>query len=155
MIQLCPISEKYINENIARFNALFCFISVLIFILFDIRWLMVLLAFDFYIRAFIDAQFSPIFKASKWLNTTLKLKGKQVNAGPKLFAARIGFIFCLTISILNQFILLDIAVIFAYILIFFAFLEAALNVCVACKLYPFVYRFNYGVKPDNNERMYI
>jgi hypothetical protein len=72
----------------------------------------------------------------------------MINAGPKIFAARIGLIFSALIVLtylLNAKIL---AFIIAGILGLFSFLEAFFGLCVACEIYPYIYRFLYSRNAD-------
>ena len=67
---------------------------------------------------------------------------KTVNAGPKLFAARIGIVFSAAVVILHLIGLPFSAFTVAGVFAFCAFLEAAFSFCVACRIYPFVYKLN-------------
>jgi apolipoprotein N-acyltransferase len=62
----------------------------------------------------------------------------MTNAGPKIFAAKTGFVFTCVISLLYWLGIPAASDIFALILALFAFLEAAAGFCVACRLYPFM-----------------
>jgi hypothetical protein len=66
-----------------------------------------------------------------------------INAGPKIFAARIGLVFSVIILLATLIGLITTALVFATILGIFSFLEAAFGICVACKLYPYVYKVLY------------
>ena len=68
--------------------------------------------------------------------------GKTINAGPKVFAARIGLILATTIIVFLIFSNAVGAMIFAGILGFFSFMEAVFNFCVACKIYPYILPVN-------------
>ena len=62
-------------------------------------------------------------------------KSNWVNAGPKIFAAKIGFLFCLTVSILyvqNLYLPGDIV---AVALCICAGLESFFSVCLGCRFY--------------------
>jgi hypothetical protein len=73
----------------------------------------------------------------------LALDTVYINAGPKIFAARIGLIIS-GLIILTGIVKLNIlANSFAGILGLFSFLEAAFGYCVACKIYPIVYNHLY------------
>lgn len=137
MERLCPITDKVVDENVARLNSASI---VVLFVLFYITKspIFVAIAFaDFIIRGFWDASYSPITMLSKYIIQQLKLNPKRINAGPKLFAAQVGA----TISGIVLFCSItgfsSIGCYFAGILVFFAFLEGAFSYCVACKLYPF------------------
>jgi hypothetical protein len=68
----------------------------------------------------------------------------MVNAGPKVFAAKIGFVFCCAISTfyLLNFPLISMA--FGLIFSMCAALEALFRFCIACKIYPFIQRYLSG-----------
>jgi len=136
MSQGCPISVSQINEKAARLSSLTVFIAILIFLLTAEKWIIFFLAFDFFLRAFLKKNLSPLCRLSGLVLESLKIKPVMINEGPKRFAARIGFVFCFLISI---FILLSfspwiINVMAGFILVC-AFLEAFFRYCLGCKMY--------------------
>ncbi|MFP4498134.1 MAG: DUF4395 domain-containing protein [Vulcanimicrobiota bacterium] len=140
----CPIAYEKIDENVARMNGVLAFIVAILFIFTGLKWLAFFLLADFGLRAFKQGKLSPLCFFSK---TIMKLANKEpspTNAGPKYFAARIGFAFSLIISILVVLNYLGYqnflfpALILAGMLSFFAFLEGFFGFCVACKIYPLV-----------------
>jgi hypothetical protein len=74
------------------------------------------------------------------------LKQNPINAGPKFFAARIGLLFSSLIVISFVFSSFLSAYSLTGVLLLFSFLEGFLGICVACGIYPFVYRVLYKVK---------
>lgn len=140
MTEVCPVSEKQINERIARSNAILTFIFAILFILTDAKWLFYVLAVDFIIRAFFNGNNSPLGLISRLVISQISAKPKLINAGPKIFAARIGLFLTVT-SICLCFTGFTLAAcITAGILFFFSFLEGVLGFCVACKIYPLLFR---------------
>ncbi len=137
MQTVCPITDKRINENVARLNALFVVILVLSFILTKSWIFLVILIADFFIRGFIDSKYSLICIISKWIALTLKAKVKIINAGPKIFAAQVGLVLSILSLLFFQFQCNVFCYIIAGVLGLFSFLESAFSFCVACKLYPF------------------
>jgi hypothetical protein len=140
---ICPISEKLADENITRLNASFTIILLGCYAFTHQIFFIVFLAFDFLMRGLEQSQYSPITHLSKWLAIIFDFRKIKINAGPKLFAARIGLTFLVLIiaSVLSGYQTLG--YILAFTLGLFCFLEAAFGVCVACKLYPFLYNFLY------------
>jgi hypothetical protein len=136
MQAVCPITDKKINERVARINAFITVLLVVSFIVFNFWPALVLLAIDFVTRGFFDSRCSVICITSKWIVSTFNLKGKVMNAGPKIFAAQVGLVFSIVAITLffAGFQIAGIAV--ASILGLFSFLETAFGFCVACKLYP-------------------
>ena len=93
MNAFCPISDKQINENITRVNALF---TVLIIIVFSIKpniFLALFLTVDFFIRAIDAGKYSPLGISSKNIIKLFSIKTQLINAGPKLFCSQNRCIF--------------------------------------------------------------
>jgi hypothetical protein len=134
---VCPISTEKINEKVTRLNALITILIVVSGIVFNTLYPMVFLLADFYIRAFTKLRFSPISFASRSMVNALNLGVKKTDKAPKIFAARIGFLFTLAIIILFLFELTTALYIVAGVLVFFATLEFALAICMGCILYTY------------------
>lgn len=136
MQTVCPISNKSINEREARVNALIVLLLVIIYTITRHQAILAFLAIDFTIRGFFDGKYSPVGNSGKWIVRTLNLKGKYINAGPKIFAAQVGMVFCLSAFLLQIVMLPSAAILVISILALFSFLETAFGLCVACKIYP-------------------
>lgn len=140
---ICPVSNRKIDEKIARSNAI---ITVVILILFGISlnlFLVSFLAIDFFLRTSKWHTYSPIAFLSKNLVKLLSMQSKLINAGPKIFAARIGLFFTLTIATLFAFEFSVAAVVVASVLLVFSTLEGVFGICVACLIYPHLYKVVY------------
>ena len=140
---LCPVSDAGMNKWVTRFNAIFTFLLLLLFFKTQSLFVIIFLALDFALRANELSKYSPLAFLSKYVVKVLGIKTFVINAGPKLFAARIGYTFCILILLLGLFRLPVAANVVAGILALFAFLEGAFGFCMACYLYPFVYKFAY------------
>lgn len=140
---ICPISERLMDERIARLNAS---ITVLVLITagwLQLVWLLIILSGDFLLRGTDWSGYSPITAISRKLLRFFKVNKITINAGPKMFAARIGFVFTLSMIVLSLFYQYTPAYMIGFVLGMFCFLEAAFGICVACKIYPFIYRILY------------
>ncbi len=143
---ICPISDKRINENTARGNA---FLTVLLLTAYVLTSNLLIPAFlfaDFLLRSSDLSKYSPFAFISAKINQWLKIKPKYINAGPKVFSARIGVVFSLSVLISSLLGWKTSVLIFSVIFGICAFLEAVFAFCVACKVYPFVYRLYF--KPE-------
>ena len=80
------------------------------------------------------------FLKTKILYSYYHWRNCLLSAGPKIFAARIGLVFSVIILLATLIGLITTALVFATIL------EAAFGICVACKLYPFLYTILYKAK---------
>lgn len=143
---LCPVSVKKINERVARINGIFTVLLLVAFGLTQNILPVVFLAVDFLLRSSDYSRFSLIGISSKSIVRYFDLNDNLINAGPKIFAARIGLVFSSLIIICSLFQFHLSAYSLAAILGLFSILEAAFGLCVACEIYPIVYRLFYKVK---------
>ena len=143
---LCPISNKKINERIARSNAILTVLLLGLFVLTANIFIIAFLFLDFFLRSAEFSKYSPLAFVSVYIAGLLKLKPKLVNAGPKLFAARIGVLFNAGILLAVLFGSNTLAITLTAVFGACAFLEGVFAFCVACQIYPFVYRLFYDSK---------
>jgi len=134
MVQACPIVSFQINKKVARLNALFTLIVLILFIFTDIKCIVFFLCLDFF-RAFLKGRYSLTSFFSKFLLKLFGVKPSMINAGPKMFAARLGFLFCLLIFLSYLFNFLLIANILSSIMVILASLEFFFGFCLGCKIY--------------------
>lgn len=140
---ICPISDKRVNERAARLNGFFT-VSLAILYIYTNQWFIpALLSIDFLMRSSALSKLSPIGFLSRNILKLLSVKKLLINAGPKIFAARIGFVInsAVLIASISGFNIL--ALFLAGVLGLFSFLEAAFGFCVACEIYPYVYQLFY------------
>lgn len=140
MQNVCPITDKRINEQVSRLNALVTVVLVVLFLAFNFWQGLLFLVIDFMIRGFVDSKYSPICQFNIWLSKQLNLSVKMINAGPKIFAAQVGLSLATISLIAFAFNCGTACLVIAGMLGFFSFLESAFGYCVACKLYPFIRR---------------
>jgi hypothetical protein len=138
MNQSCPISFKRVDERAAQINAALTVFSILVFLLTPQKWILLILCIDFFIRGFLDPSYSPYGAVSNAILRISKIKPAMVNAGPKIFAAKIGFLFCCATGICYLIHFYRVSLIAGAMLGFFAALEALFRFCVACKIYPLI-----------------
>ncbi len=143
---ICPVSDKKINEIAARINGAFTISLLIVFSLTQSIIPVVFLALDFLLRASDYSKYSLIGISSKAIVRRFALNSNFINAGPKIFAARLGFVLSSLIIITFAFSLYMPALALAGILGLFSFLETAFGLCVACEIYPFVYGWLYNEK---------
>ena len=141
MSLVCPISDKYMDENIARLNALFTLGLILVFLLTPFKWVILLVVIDLLLRRSMGGRFSYITRISKLTSGILMLKRININAGPKLFAANVGLLLSVAITLFYISGLTGVSYVLAGTLAFFTVLESIFNICVACVLYPLVFKY--------------
>jgi uncharacterized membrane protein (DUF373 family) len=151
---ICPISSNNIHERVARINAAFTVILILVFISTTNIIPVVFLVVDFFLRASEFSRYSITANLSKGVARILDLDKKAINAGPKIFAARIGF-FLSSLILITAVLKLYLPVyLLSGILGLFSFLESAFGICVACEIYPFVFRFLYKTRYTGKESVF-
>jgi hypothetical protein len=102
---------------------------------------------DFFLRGFISPKCSPVAVLNVWLLNALGIKPQMTDAARKVFAARVGFLFCVIVVLFEWAGKAFASVIFAGALGFFAGLEAFLGFCLACQIYPLIFRFKRPPEP--------
>ncbi|MDD3080140.1 MAG: DUF4395 domain-containing protein [Paludibacter sp.] len=136
----CPISNKKTDENVARLTAFFTVGLLIVFVVTQNVVPAIFLLADFILRGAGLALYSPLAFLSRSLLKILKFEKKTINAGPKIFAARIGVVFSAGIMLFSSIGFLDVALGITVVFGICAFLEAVFGFCVACQVYPFVYK---------------
>lgn len=135
---LCPISDERINEQVTRLNALLTIFTIVTAFVLNSAIFLIFLAADFYIRAFTKLKYSPISYLSSSLSNALNLPLKKIDKAPKVFAARLGFVMSLLITVLYILNFTVASTVMAGVLVFFASLEFAFAICVGCTVYTYV-----------------
>ena len=134
----CPVSSEKINESVARIAAFITIIVTMIGVWFKLPVLLIVLGADFALRAFTNGSYSPVKYTSRQLFKLSWLTEKISDAAPKTFAAGLGFVFSLSIGILQltqNYVAADAV---AGILLFCAALEAFAGYCLGCVVYTFL-----------------
>ena len=142
MIKICPVSVKNINANLSRFNAGFTVIMSVFYLFTNHLVLILVVLMDFILRNIREGKLNPFTRFNNYLIEVIQIPDHIINAGPKIFAARMGLILSLSGTIAFFFGNPEFSFIFVGVLSLFSFLEAAFNYCVACKLYPFLLPLN-------------
>ena len=141
---ICPISYKRINENVARSNAFLTVVFFSAYILTSNLFIIGFLLIDFLLRGIELPQYSLFSIVSKKIVHLLSITYKPINAGPKIFAARIGVVFSVSIIISSLFNLNVLAIALTAIFGVCALLEAVVGFCLACQIYPIILKLFYN-----------
>lgn len=135
---ICPVSNEKANENVVRITAFWVILLTGLFILFPNPYIPLYLAFDFYIRAFTKLRYSPISWISAGIARSLSFSPRWIDKAPKIFAARVGFLFAVMMLVLTLSGGSIAAASTASVLVLFAFLECGLNFCAGCWVYTYI-----------------
>ena len=135
---ICPVSNDKANENIVRISAFWVILLTALFIAFPNPYIPLYLAIDFYIRAFTKLRYSPISWISAGIARSLRFTPRWIDKAPKIFAARVGFLFAIMMLVLTLTGVSLAAASAASVLVLFAFLECGLNFCAGCWVYTYI-----------------
>ena len=136
----CPVNT--VDEHAARIVAGIVVVLAIVSLWEPASLLVALLAVDFTIRAWIDRKYSPLRFVAKSITGALGWEPKPVYAPPKRFAAQIGSTLTILATVLHVAGLHTAAMVVTAMLIVAASLEAGFGFCLACWLYPLVFRLS-------------
>jgi len=133
-----PISSERANENVIRLVAFQVVILTAIILVIQNHFLALFLSIDFLIRAFTNGKLSLLRLMGTIFAKLLKIEPKPIFAPPKKFAALLGAVFSLMITVLFLFNFNIAAIIVGGLLIFCAVLESVFGICIGCYVYTFI-----------------
>jgi len=140
-VKSCPITYKTVDQNIVRIVASEVSALGIFFIIYPSFVILALLLYDFFVRMIGYEKISPLYNIARVTSKLFRVKKDKIDAGPKEFALKIGFLFALLLVIL---FLLDQAfatVVVMVVLTACALLEALFNYCIGCKMYMLLKKF--------------
>lgn len=152
---ICPVSNEKVDEKAVRGAALLSFIIAILFTIKPNLYAAGFLAIDFYSRAFGMKNTSILACSGAGLTQFVPFRSKQIDKAPKIFAARIGFLFSVSafLLMLPHYILA--AQIVMGILTLFAFLEWSIGFCMGCYVYTYVVLPFFGKKENGSPKFPI
>ncbi len=131
------LHESRINENVVRIVAAQVLVFSILTVITGWAVLPLYLSIDFFLRAFTGVK-PPFAWVGQQIAKSLKLEVKPIYAAPKKFAAGIGFVFSVAISVLLLSGLINTAKVVAGILVVFSGLESIFSICAGCYVYSWV-----------------
>lgn len=135
---VCPISIEKIDSNVSRLTV---FINVLLMgmFLYSKNPLFIgIVAIDYFIRAVLKVEYSPIRFFAFYIISAFNVKKKPINLAPKIFASRLGLICAVVAVILQLSGYTTGAVITAGLLMVLSIMDSVFNFCVGCLIYNFL-----------------
>jgi len=135
--QSCPISTERVNLGLTKVYSIFTFSVITIFLFTPIKEIIYFSAVDFIIRVFFGIKYSPICTMIKFGLKVGNTPVHMVNAGPKKFAAKVGMLFTILISIGVVFNIPMLSVISGGIAFVAIGAEVFFDFCLACTIYSY------------------
>lgn len=134
----CPVSRDLTDETAGRFAALLSLAVLGLAAGLGLGWVVLALAGDFLVRAAGRPVFSPVARSAGWLRGRAGLPERRINAGPKRFAASVGFLFSLGTGLAQLAGERGLSLGLAAVLGTCAGLEAFFGFCLACQVHPWL-----------------
>jgi Domain of unknown function (DUF4395) len=133
---------REVNDISARLVAGGVVLMAAATLVFDARWLTVVLAYGFVARVLTGPKLSPLGQlVTRVITPTLPLEARMVPGPPKRFAQAIGALFTVTAAVLTfGFDRFDLAQIVLAVLLVPASLEAFVGFCVGCQMFRLLMR---------------
>ena len=95
----CSISTDRVNSSLTKIYSIFTFSVITMFIFSPFKEIIFISATDFVVRIFFGIKYSPICRMIKFGLKVGNIPTHMVNAGPKKFAAKVGMLFTVVISV--------------------------------------------------------
>ena len=136
--QSCPISTDRVNSRLTKVYSIFTFSIISVFLFTPFKEVIFISAADFIIRIFFGVKYSPVCSMIKFGLKAGNVSTYMVNAAPKKFAAKVGMLFTVLISIGLVFsipLLSTIAGVIAFVAIG---AEVFFDYCLACTIHAYL-----------------
>lgn len=134
---ICPVSPLRVNRNVVRLTGFFMATMIALYALTGNIYFVALIVVDYGIRAFTPLPYSPFSWLAQLIVTALQLPVHYQAKAPKIFAARVGFLFALaTVLLYPVYPVAGLAV--GLTLMAFALLESLADICAGCLVYTYV-----------------
>jgi hypothetical protein len=137
----CPISTELVNSNLTRTYSFVTLIAISFYVFTPYKEIIFISAIDFIIRIFFGLKYSPICNIIKYILKIGNFQAHMVNAGPKKFAAKIGLIITVLMSMSFLMGLTYTSAILGTISLTAVGAEAIFGFCIACWMYSKMPRF--------------
>lgn len=141
---ICPLSNDVVQENTVRITGFLIALCLVLTLVIQKNTLLWIVTLDYAIRAFYRWPHSPLSWTSKQLSEMLSLSKKSLDKAPKIFAARVGFLFCST-GLLLSFLHPLTSYIIIGTLLLFTLLESLGNICMGCIVYTYIIPKKYKI----------
>ena len=138
MTQTCPISFNRIDAHLVRIVAVQVLTVALLLLVTQELIFALILLFDFSVRILNLKNLSLFAFVAKLLIEQFQIEEQPCDEAPKRFALYLGVGIVTLFTILYAFKFIFLASILVGILLLCAFLEAAFDYCIGCKIYHFI-----------------
>ena len=133
---ICPISPKILNKRAVRVGAITTAVLLIAFAVTQFWLILVFVVADYAIRVLTPGP-APISWLARGIVKIPNIKPEPMNAGPKIFAWRLGFLMAVAAILILPFSI-PASVIVALALAGLNLLDGVGNLCVGCLIYTYI-----------------
>ena len=134
---ICPLSTQRISRHVVRLTGLMMATMIALYLLTGNITFIGAIVIDYSFRAFTTLPYSPFSWVAMQIVRQTDWSPKQIDKAPKIFAARVGWLFAVGTAVL-YFIYPPTSLIVGAVLMTFALLESVLDFCVGCVVYTYI-----------------
>lgn len=134
---ICPLSTQRISRHVVRLTGLMMATMIALYLLTGNIAFIGAIMIDYSFRAFTTLPYSPFSWVAMQIVRQTDWSPKQIDKAPKIFAARVGWLFAVGTAVL-YFIYPPASLIVGAALMTFALLESVLDFCVGCVVYTYI-----------------
>ena len=125
------------DRNVVRITGFMMAVMIALYALTGNVLFVAVIAVDYFIRAFTSVNQSPFGWLACHVARIFNLPEHPIDKAPKIFAARVGFLFSLATVVL-YFVFPPASLVVGLALMGFALLESVFDFCVGCVVYTYV-----------------
>jgi hypothetical protein len=134
---ICPISTQTISRRVVRLTGLMMAAMIVLYLLTGNITFIIAIVIDYFIRAFTSLRASPFSWLASQIAAWFGGAPHRIDKAPKIFAARVGWLFALATAVL-YFIHPTASLMVGATLMGFALLESVFDFCVGCVVYTYI-----------------
>ncbi len=134
---ICPVSSQRISRYVVRLTGLMVAGMIALYLLTGNIVFIITILIDYSIRAFTNLPYSPLSWLAMQIVRQTNWPPKMIDKAPKIFAARVGWLFALATAV-SYFIYPPASLIVGATLMSFTVLESVFNFCVGCVVYTYI-----------------
>lgn len=97
---ICPVSPLRVKRSVVRIIGFMMESMIAIYALTGNIYFVAVIVLDYFIRVFIPLSHSPFSWLADQVATLMRLPANRIDKAPKIFAARVGFLFALSALVL-------------------------------------------------------
>ncbi|GJM42420.1 MAG: hypothetical protein DHS20C20_27020 [Ardenticatenaceae bacterium] len=134
---ICPMSAQRISRHIVRLTGLMMATMIALFLLSGNIAFIGAIVIDYSFRALTTLPYSPFSWLAMQIVRQLDWPPSWIDKAPKIFAARVGWLFAVATAVL-YFIAPPASMVVGATLMAFALLESVFDLCVGCIVYTYI-----------------